>query len=265
VINWEAKTTFITLSIGGNDLGFSKIATQCMALPAILPGRQEKCEQFKRETWVLINNEDGQDKFYKSLKAAWSSLQYPNYDPIRSPLRTFPNIAHTLYPRFFNPVNAPNSDGNNCDSARIIKSGPLLTEALRREINNMVDAANRKIEDNLRRYMEEARNANSIGRIVTVDPNPYWEGHRLCEPHTGSTPGFAHPNSWFLGLLGPDSNEYDGGKPAIAPRNVDPNTCDPDSYDQGEAIGCEISKAQARGELDPRDLQDIGKWEWVSV
>lgn len=239
----------VTLSIGGNDLGFSDIALYCLVLPPIFPRQEEKCRKAKADAWNLIEDRDGKDTFYRSLVSVWDDIYF---DPARYSKGVglqVPRTFQTLYPRFFN------ADTDGCSGARILKLGPLLSRTLRGEVNGMVDAANTKIRASLRRWTSDPPPTFlRPKRVELFDPNPLYDGHRLCEAHTGGVPGFSHDESWFLGVASSDSAETPDG--AEAPGGVSnlhdelrrfgpPNACDPGSENITHAIGCSLSRALA--------------------
>ncbi|KAI0145360.1 SGNH hydrolase-type esterase domain-containing protein [Xylariaceae sp. FL1272] len=245
-LNWGGLVSnmWVSLSIGGNDLMFSKYVMACL-LKLRTAGN---CDQVIDDIENLIDNKDGKNTFRDSLVAVWKSLITHNHS--QNPrLRTYvPIMTQTLYPRFFDDTT------DQCDNERILGVGPKLTKELRRQTNDLVGRANVKIRDHQIAFRRDPKNFEFLGRYDLLDYNSVWSGHRLCESSITDGIGFSDDRCWILGVGQPDSEDPD----AIAPEapdvsQVNPATCNPNAADYGEAYGCLVARAIAE---DPNNSEN---------
>jgi hypothetical protein len=136
----NAETDLVTVTIGGDDVGFIPTMVRCSAAPTL------PCED--PDMPLRIQERAGQ--LYRTYSAI--AAKAPNA-----------RIIVFGYPRLFNPSNL-------CLGA--IGIDPLEAKWL----NDMGDLLNLEMSDAVGRVRGlEGRN------IVFVDPNPRFDGHRVCE------------------------------------------------------------------------------------
>ncbi len=172
-----------------------------------------------------------------------------------------PDILQTLYPTFFK-LNTP-----HCNDVRIsigkLFLGPLMTESLRGQTNDLVSLANTRISHFSEAFQLERGHWEWRGRIQTLDYNSGWDGHRLCEDFVTDGVGFSHQDVWILGIGQPDVEGADVTASDAPPYSqVDPNTCDPESGDVGIAVGCLVAKYKQ--ENPDADLSELAQPEWIT-
>jgi lysophospholipase L1-like esterase len=242
-----------TLSIGGNDLKFSKYVMACLlGLPTT------NCAATLAEINNLLNDEDGQHTLMNQLDSVWEGIKGPTD---RHGVAKIPNIIHTLYPLLFQ------ANTDRCDNVRIslgrLVRGPLATKALRSQTNGLIELANSRIFTFASAFMLGRGHWEWRGRINILDYNSGWEGHRLCEEFVTDGVGFSNPNVWILGIAQPDSEGVDVTSSDAPPYSqVDINTCNPDSNDYGVAAGCIIARYIAQN--PGQDFSDLMLPEWIT-
>lgn len=209
-----------TLSIGGNDLGFSSIVKSCIILGT------GDCEAAlrKAEDIAGIGNRGSSlhDQVYASLLKVYRDILDAAPDDF--------SLAVTGYARFFaNPQ--VNTDCNNGQIQIVsLQDAPThpetrphlpLTESLRSRINTGVDGFNNMIRAATAEVQEALGRENSAKQVWFVDINSVFEGHRFCEPGDRSESGWPTftNRAWFF------SSPY---RSDITPdgRSVEPRTDD---------------------------------------
>jgi hypothetical protein len=210
-----------TLSIGGNDLGFSDVVKSCIIIGP-LAGDCEAALK-KAESIAGISPRDS-----ASHGDVLASLEKVYRDIIDTAGDEF-TLVVTGYARFF--ATPEGNSACNDGQMQLISSqdvgadiAPLLplTEDLRKRLNAGVDGFNTMI----RAMVSEVQNGLerdgvTSKRIGFVDINPVFEGHRFCEPGESTEAGYPEftERAWFF------SSPYrfdilpDGQK--IAPRTDD--------------------------------------------
>lgn len=202
-----------TLSIGGNDLGFSSIVKSCIVLGT------GNCEEAltKAENIAGIGNRGSSlhDEVYQNLRKVYKDILDAAPDDF--------SLAVTGYARFF-----ANPQGNTaCNNGQMqiaswqdfdLPTRPKLplTESLRTRINNGVDGFNGMIRGATAEIQDVLAGQNSAKRIWFGDINPVFEGHRFCEPGDSSESGwptftdkawcFSSPYRWDIS---PDGRSLD--------------------------------------------------------
>lgn len=178
--------SFATLSIGGNDLGFFDVMNACIfrfysfysgTCAAALAAADAALSSpvFEQRLTIIL---------HQILdKIAWE--RHPTF-----------HITVTGYARFFNALTP------ECDdmSLGVWYGGPKLTRDIRTRMNALVLAAN----DRLRRTVEAVDTRFSGRRVVFVDYDAAFEGHRFCEPGVVE-PAYNRTDSWFFLVGGPDN------------------------------------------------------------
>ncbi|KAJ5884630.1 mutanase, partial [Penicillium taxi] len=183
---WENpnNASFGTLSIGGNDLGFTDIIKHCLLRwyrSPVLYWDRWWCSHYKAAATALIAD-TSEDGFQYQLKEIYKNISTKAGD-------TEFDLYVTGYPQFF---NGDNEDCNyttfmwgwehyySGSFADWLKSDPRevwLTTDVRQEFNDIVQSANQAIEAAVKTANTEI--GTSVIHYVDVDTS--FEGHRWCE------------------------------------------------------------------------------------
>ncbi|KAI3397675.1 hypothetical protein diail_10444 [Diaporthe ilicicola] len=235
VLNASLPVDFATLSIGGNDLGFFDVMNACIfRFYSFYSGT---CEAALEAADAAVRSSAFEQRLEVILlevldRVAWE--RRPRF-----------SITVTGYARFFDAVT-PECDGM---SLGVWYGGPKLSREIRRRMNELVAAANAR----LRRTVGAvgARFSGPRPRVLFVDYDDLFEGHRFCEPGV-LEPAYNRTDSWFFLVGGPDnarnettwpngtngdpeSTRYQGEKVlSLQSPLVDPHTC--------------LARAQGRGD-----------------
>jgi lysophospholipase L1-like esterase len=180
----DVDADLITVSVGGNDVGWGAIVEGCVY--RFLGPNSPDCNMALDNTTNLINSD--------------SALFNPVFDTLFTILQraTKPTMRLyiTGYPKFWN------SETDQCDTVSWNfwsgSGGILMTKALRRRMNSLTDALNTKISGIVRGLNNAGQN-----RVVFVNPDPLFEGHRFCENGVIEPKPFfeSRPNTYFFQIF----------------------------------------------------------------
>jgi hypothetical protein len=194
---------FATLSIGGNDLGFSSIVIRCIMI-GYIPGITGTCEEALKNAESIAGISPRDSAAHGDTLANLSKVYRDILDTADDDF----TLVVTGYAQFF-----ANTQGNTaCNNGQIqffssqdLGSGtkPLLplTVELRDRINRGVNAFNQMINGTVSEIQQILANDNiSNKRIMFVDIDPIFEGHRFCEPGASTDTGFPEftDQAWFF-------------------------------------------------------------------
>jgi hypothetical protein len=254
--NTTSTADFALLSIGGNDLGFFDIMNSCIfRFYSFYSGT---CETALRHADEQMASSD----FENRLRLVIMEI----LDRVRWEKRPWFTITVTGYARFFN------ADTDECDdySFGMWWRGPKLERKLRQRMNDMVVDVNNKI----RRSVDAINAAFAEPRVLFVDYDEAFEGHRFCEPGVVE-PDYARNETWFFLVGGLDNNPSaeksvlvaeDALLPPDSPL-IDPENClDPaqTSGDWGELALCMMAMAAERDPMlrkaDGRVVAENSMW-----
>ncbi|ETN41282.1 uncharacterized protein HMPREF1541_03217 [Cyphellophora europaea CBS 101466] len=260
---------FATLSIGGNDLGFSGVVKWCIL--GILPRYSSRCEEKLRraETLAGITNPGNGDQngLSRNLLTAYMDI-------LDTASADF-TLVVTGYAAFFSEAN------DRCDSTTIgilehynlepEYFAPPLTMALRQRINRGVRAFNAMIQEAVQEAQQQLDNQGVRKRIRYIDIDTLFEGHRFCEPTEGDDIANVG-GAWFFLPWGrdiqPDGTSIDPRDPANDPpadhTRRDEAFCE-DPYTELECAFAQAVEenpdAGVNGAIYPRDLmQELKDW-----
>jgi SAGA-associated factor 73 len=239
--NTTSTADFALLSIGGNDLGFFDIMNSCIfRFYSFYSGT---CEAALRRA----DEQMASTQFEDRLRLVIMEI----LDRVRWEKRPWFTITVTGYARFFN------ADTDACDdySFGMWWRGPKLKRELRQRMNDMVLDVNAKI----RRSVDAINAAFAEPRVLFVDYDDAFEGHRFCEQNV-IEPDYARNETWFFlvgGLDNAPQREWPvpGAKDALLPAAsplVDPEHCfgpAQKSGDWGEMALCMMAMA---ADKDPK-------------
>lgn len=184
--NASINVDFAVLSIGGNDLGFFRVMNACIfRFYSFYSGT---CESALEDAARLI---DG-DGFGQRLEMVIMQI----LDKVQWEKRPWFIITVTGYARFFN------ADTDMCDNCTlgVWWEGPKLNRQLRQRMNDMVVAVN----DRLRRSIEAVNSKFTTPKVVFVDYDAKFDGHRFCEPNV-TEPAYNRTETWFFLVGGRDN------------------------------------------------------------
>lgn len=258
-----------TLSIGGNDLGFSSIVKNCIILGSILGG---DCEEALKNAESIAGITPRDSAKHAEVFAAMQKV----YRDILDTAGDGFTLVVTGYARFFaQPQGNTDCDNGQMQLAAVqdIPGGsdtrpslPLKVE-LRDRINGGVDAFNSmiraaisEVEDGLKRDEITAK------RIKFVDINPVFEGHRFCEKGDSSEVGWPEftDRAWFFSSpfrsdILPSGRKVvpraDDGSPRLQLDRRDSEFCD----SQYNVWDCTLGELQARDPDMPLNEKEYPK------
>jgi hypothetical protein len=193
---WIANTgplnagDFATITISGNDVRFVDVLIACVYGAGLAT---KSCPVAVRDTSFAIEAIEGRlitvyNNILRSVDSAGGSSKF--------------QLMVVGYLRFFNV------ETTQCDNIKFgFGSGaPLMTQSLRRTLNALVD----KLNGVIRATVNDINSRYRAQRVVYVDANPNFDGHRFCEQDV-QEPDRDNPNTWIFHLLGADSPTNAGG------------------------------------------------------
>ncbi|KAJ3563407.1 hypothetical protein NPX13_g8210 [Xylaria arbuscula] len=185
-LNTSLPVDFALLSIGGNDLGFFDVINACVF--RFYNFYSGTCEDALDRSRVLLESDD----FEIRLRILIMEI----LDKIRWEKKPDFSITVTGYARFFNEIT------DDCDemSFGVWWNGPKLTKKLRSDMNTLVLNVNAK----LRKTIEIINRSFTQDRLIFVDYDAAFDGHRFCEPNV-TEPDYERLDTWFFLVGGPDN------------------------------------------------------------
>ncbi|CAK7211913.1 hypothetical protein SCUCBS95973_001285 [Sporothrix curviconia] len=276
-----AALDFLTLSIGGNDLGFFDVINACVF--RFYGYYSGTCEAALLAAEALVAEDDLDHDHPSTSPTSFSArlivILLQLLERVRWEKRPQFRILVTGYARFFN------ADTDLCDSCSMsvwwhynnatgIPSNATdttyLTKGLRRRMNHLVAGANRKLaavveQVNGRFGAASSQDQGHSPRILFVDYDAAFDGHRFCEPGVAE-PDYKRDATWFFLVGGTDNDNDDDKKgdallaPTVDPGShlVDPLRCRVPADqrgDWGERALCDLVQARA---ADPGLLPAVG-------
>ncbi|CAG8958381.1 hypothetical protein HYFRA_00011058 [Hymenoscyphus fraxineus] len=161
----------VTLSIGGNDFGFSDAINACIYNGrGDDPMKDAQCAMALKASQVIVNGTEVWDKFKQEV----TKIVDENLNDLKESF-----LIITGYMKFF----AKNDDDSVCGWRRFPLQGPqpgvtvvtnILHKSTRDTMNSLVDQVNSKTKE-----MVASLNSN---KVEFFDIDPAFEGHRFCEP-----------------------------------------------------------------------------------
>jgi hypothetical protein len=174
-----------TLSIGGNNVGFSRIVTNCLVF------KTKNCEA----EWTRASDRISGPDLQANLTAA--------YNQILDQMETSPfHLYVTGYGQFYN------ADTDICNSKKMLPwptnplvTLPVLTNELRSRANVAVIALNNAINIAINTVNDQ----RTDGRVVRfIDIDPIYDTNRFCEQRSNWKSG-----AWFFTPFGSDITTAD--------------------------------------------------------
>jgi hypothetical protein len=238
----------VTLSIGGNDVGFGKILKACVFIP--LGGCQTAIDNARTILYggTLFDN-------YNSMMAPMiTDLNWCPKAVATAPRAQdcFSMIYQTAYPSFFESYT---TQCNNIGFTPVI-GGWSLTQQLRKDLNQLGQELNAWIAyyiANVNQQQRLTRNGGLADFIVFADQGERYAGHRFCRADV-TEPDRDNANTWFFNY----GSKADPGNPSEASQSslgnamdytvIDPNSCN-DTAEIGDQLDCGISELVTSGVL----------------
>ncbi|KAN0070673.1 SGNH hydrolase-type esterase domain containing protein [Elaphomyces granulatus] len=191
----SAKADLVTLTVGGNDVGFSDVIEACVyQFGSILA---QSCDSALTQTQ---NNIAG--PLWNSL---WNTIQ-SIMTTVGKSNKNF-KLFVTTYPQFWN------QDTDQCDSTSFSYwSGPTgsdkMTKAKRTSMNNLSIQMKGVIQSVIANW-NDPKNSNYDARVHYVDIDSAFQGHRFCEneyqePWWNDEPN-GRPDQWIFQLFTDES------------------------------------------------------------
>ncbi|KAI9854953.1 MAG: hypothetical protein M1813_000618 [Trichoglossum hirsutum] len=184
----SADADIVTVSAGGNNVGFGNIVNACVyrfSGPA-----SGDCAKALQDAAALINDDT------KLWNPVWNNI---NAILARVPGRANFRVYVVGYIKFWN-AKTDQCDKVSWEYWNIPGSTPQnMTKEIRGKMNDLVDAVNAKLNS----AVQSANQKDN--RVVFVNPDPAFDGHRFCEdgvvePEPAGSP---RPNTWFFQLNTP--------------------------------------------------------------
>lgn len=234
-----------TLSIGGNDVGFGKIAANCLlwakssCLQDIQEARSNILSPFTKLN--LVNT------YEDVLNVFGSNTQRLDF-----------LLVVTGYIQFFNAAEAA-----PCDNQFLFR-GHYLTQDLRNKINDLVVQMNMVIQEAVAEVNEHY---SPFGQqIAYIDWDSLYDGKRFCEPGEDWK-----TNAWFLTIAG-DDEDTDGSHFAPTPPPDEDaidlyrygQNCDTNNPDLGLQAICYYAKDLVNGATPSEDIGTALYPAWIT-
>ena len=253
----DAALDFVTLSIGGNDVGFFDVINACVF--RFYGYYSGTCEAALLASEALIAQDDSlPDSFASHLTLILLQL----LDRVRWEKHPRFRIVLTGYARFFNSETAicdtcsmsvwwhhGNATGTPTDAT----DTTYLTKGLRRRMNGLVARTNAKLQKVVDSVNQHYAGAADVPRILFVNYDAAFDGHRFCEDGV-MEPDYKRNDTWFFLVGGVDN---DAGNEAGQSTRLDASfaTVDPASP-LVDPAQCRVL-ADARGDWGERALCDL--------
>jgi hypothetical protein len=209
----QGSYKFATLSIGGNDLGFAGIVKSCILIGSAVGNCEDALK--RAESIAGVNPRDSalNAEVFAKLKKVYRDILDTAGDEF--------TLVVTGYAKFFaEPSGNPDCNNGNLQLPAVSAVYSLpLTEDLRRRINSGIVSFNSVLRGAIYEVQQDLeREGFTNKRIRFFDTDPIYEGHRFCEPHGSSVPGWPEfgDQAWFFPAIGADDISPDGSR--LTPR-----------------------------------------------
>ena len=183
-----------TISIGGNDIGFYNILTACvLRVGGYWAG---DCDVELAKAYETLASPDLSANIASALTEIIDRNGKDAFKVFVTGYVTFFNETTTLCDSSSFRIYNPHYDDTHAE-----KDQPFLTTALRTKLNDVVGALNTMLGN-----VADALNARDARpKVVFVDPNPAYAGHRWCEEGVYEPDGDRLETWLFLSSM-PDNN-----------------------------------------------------------
>ncbi|KAH8588287.1 SGNH hydrolase-type esterase domain-containing protein [Bisporella sp. PMI_857] len=201
-----------TLTIGGNDVWFSKVIVKCFFAQRYAGQCNDQLERSEQE----IHSKAFADKLWQTYMRILQQSTLPGF-----------TLVVLSYPRLFNGLEL------RCNDKSFVTGGRYIAPKLSLEKRQRVNAAISTVNELIKQTVIEIRNRQLLERskkrifYYEVD-NHYWY-HRYCDfQNSDGTPRDWKDDAWFFTIFGDDD---DGGvipqdAERINVRDLDLTTCE---------------------------------------
>lgn len=189
------KADITTLSIGGNNIGFFELLDSCIYHFGGW-GSTNNCMEAINSTVSIIKGLEFDMALDLVIKGALDNAIGANS----------PKLFVTGYAQFFNAETTQCNNVTFCIWENPTKNHtcPLLTQDLRRDMNDLTNLLNAKVSAAIQRAISSNHLSNAT--ITFIDYDPSFEGHRFCEP-SNIEPAYTNPDIWFYQTWGDAGEE----------------------------------------------------------
>lgn len=182
------STTFTTLSIGGNDIGFSTILLQC-----VFNIGGTSCDVVVQRARDSLYGQTVHHNYMDLLGQIVERLDWDQRDDMRTV------IYQTGYPQFFD------DDTTQCNSAKFSPAGVYVTQHLRRDLNQLSEEANYMLQYWVAVFnvghTQDPDDQRRFGAAVNFAELDFmYANHRLCRQGVNE-PDRRTLDTWFYHLL----------------------------------------------------------------
>ena len=210
----QDEADFMVMTLGGNDIGFSSIAIDCLVRPGLIFDRP--CQ----DTLSRAQRDIADVSFENNIHAVYDAVFNKMKDDYHY------QLYHIFYSRFFNDQ----TDWCDYQTFSTPIAGPKLLKIRRQRLNQLADLLNGRLEEIANNYIQKKKGRpswNPGSRLITINPekipNPsgtgtyaIFDGHRFCEP--GATQ-LENSNVWFFGTVDQD-NTLNSEGPEVVPPSI---------------------------------------------
>ena len=182
---WGESPSVVTLSLGGNDIGFKELVTRCIYGIPGFTWIWNSCADVIAESQKRVNDPSFLDNgvfnvIAKALSVA-SEREIPNF-----------KLYVLGYAQFFNATTTQCNDvhGLPAPSSLALQEPSYLTEDLRNSLNQIALDLNTGIQAAVLRAATLAP-----GQVIYVPIDDLYNGHRFCDR---TEPNSQDPDTWFL-------------------------------------------------------------------
>lgn len=197
-------TNSVTLSIGGNDVGFAKILKACVFLEFGGP----TCDEAVAKARVKLYGKEFADKYLRILQELLDRMEWKR--------RSGPNMAtaifQTGYAQFFDAYT------EQCNNVGFLYwgAGIRMEQELRYKLNRLTHELNYVLQYYIDVFNTRNTKEGNSWRLETtpvhfVNVDPFYSGHRFCREGV-KEPDFRNKDSYFYHLLSPRQVEVLEGK-----------------------------------------------------
>jgi hypothetical protein len=194
----DKETTFVTLSIGGNDALFSSVLGVCVYGKA-WAGIEEKCNSARAHSRSLMCGKDFHARYFKVLNHLITEKFNWRPDTYDTSV-----IYHTSYMQFFDDYT------EQCDSASFLEMNPVapyMKQELRRTLNHVVQEMNEVLQywidlknGPVTKYISRDREVRTfVSPVHWVNVDWRYMDHRFCRDGV-KEPNREDTNTWFWHL-----------------------------------------------------------------
>ncbi|KAL8914278.1 MAG: hypothetical protein Q9171_001060 [Xanthocarpia ochracea] len=181
---WGDRPEFVTLSMGGNDIGFKELVILCVySIPNPLSPSMSCLEAIERSQWILNNDastfvEDAMSVIFATLRQG-GSRGVQNF-----------KVYVTGYAQFFNERTTQCDDVSFRPTWLRLRAEEKLTTERRRTLNKIARDLNARLGEAVMRV-----SVGAPGRVFFINYDAQFEGHRFCDREE---PNPNDAETWFL-------------------------------------------------------------------